>query len=158
MERKGYDGIEIYNGVIERLQGYPISTDKWDFLLVQGRRVLGFASDDSHADGDVARGWMMVQTNDVSASAIMHALQCGQFYCSTGASIASICREGNTITIDAPEAQEIRSYGNGGVNFSRVMGSHMQFSFAEFAAEYVRFQVYGEGAAQAWSQPLFMNG
>ncbi len=52
----GYDGIEVYNAVIERLDGYAISTDKWDYLLARGRRVLGFASDDSHRKTDIGHG------------------------------------------------------------------------------------------------------
>ena len=43
-----YNGIEIYNGVIERLMGNPLATDKWDRLISKGKRVWGLANDDSH--------------------------------------------------------------------------------------------------------------
>ena len=45
-KKQHFDGIEIFNGVIERLDGAAIATDKWDYLLVKEKRVLGFASDD----------------------------------------------------------------------------------------------------------------
>ena len=57
---KGYAGIEIFNGVILDLEGSELATDKWDRLLAQGRRVWGFANDDSHVYPDHAgRGWSM---------------------------------------------------------------------------------------------------
>ncbi len=155
LEREGYDGIEIFNGVIERLQGYAISTDKWDYLLVQGRRVLGFANDDSHAPCDVALGWMMVRTTDESAAGILRALRAGQFYCSTGVTIGDVGREGNTVRVSSPDAQEIRAVGDGGVCFSRTMGNTATFSFDDIGAEYVRFELYGTGAAMAWTQPWY---
>jgi hypothetical protein len=150
-----YDGIEIFNGVIERLQGYAISTDKWDYLLANGRRVLGFANDDSHAPCDIALGWMMVQTADDTPAGILRALQAGHFYCSTGVSISEVGRDGNTVSVAAPDAQEIRAIADGGVCVARAQGNSMTVSFDEINVGYLRFTLYGQGAAMAWTQPFF---
>lgn len=155
LDKAHYDGVEIFNGVIERLQGYAISTDKWDLLLANGRRVLGFASDDAHAQCDIALGWLMVRTADASPAGILRALQTGHFYCSTGVNLTDISREGSTVSVASPDAQEIRAIGDGGVCFTRVRGCEAAFSFDAIPAEYVRFELYGQGAAMAWTQPFF---
>ena len=62
----GCQGIEIYNGVIGRLNGSPDALRKWETPLTEGRRVWGYANDDSHAAGDVALGWNVVYVNERS--------------------------------------------------------------------------------------------
>ncbi|OPZ87078.1 MAG: hypothetical protein BWY76_00645 [bacterium ADurb.Bin429] len=155
LAKQHYDGIEIYNGVIERLQGYAISTDKWDYLLANGRRVLGFASDDSHAPCDIALGWLMVKSADETPVGILRALQAGRFYCSTGVTITTVGRDGSTVFVEAPDAQEIALIADGGVRLARAKGETMSASFDEFKVSYLRFELYGYGAAMAWTQPFF---
>ncbi len=47
-DARGLCGVEIYNGVVRHLEGSPCATDRWDQLLGAGRRIWGFANDDSH--------------------------------------------------------------------------------------------------------------
>ncbi|HOF89507.1 MAG TPA: hypothetical protein PLZ36_15605 [Armatimonadota bacterium] len=150
-----YDGLEIYNGVIERLQGYAISTDKWDYLLANGRRVLGFASDDSHVPGDIALGWLMVRSRDETPAGLLRALQAGHFYCSTGVAISDVGRDGNRVTVASPDAQAISLIADGGRRLARVTGGAMTASFDDVTVSYLRFELYGRGAAMAWTQPFF---
>ncbi len=72
--RQGYDGIEVYNHVIERLDGYAISSDKWDYLLMKGRQVLGLASDDSHIGADIGNAYISVRAQARTPEAILAAL------------------------------------------------------------------------------------
>ncbi|HCR18534.1 MAG TPA: hypothetical protein DIU35_13735 [Candidatus Latescibacteria bacterium] len=37
----GYTGIEIYNGVIERLEGIPLATDRWDRRCLRAKQCGG---------------------------------------------------------------------------------------------------------------------
>jgi hypothetical protein len=154
--RRGYDGIEIYNHVIERLDGYAISTDKWDYLLMKDRRVLALASDDSHNAADIGNAWVRVRGAERSASAILGALRRGNFYCSSGQDFTDIRREGKRIVIETADAQEIQAIGCGGVRFERVKGACMSFELSHAFGPYVRFAAYGQGSDMAWTQPFFL--
>lgn len=153
--RRNYDGIEVYNQVIERLDGYAISSDKWDYLLMKGRRVLGLASDDSHNAADIGNAFLSVRATERTAPAILSALRAGNFYCSSGQTISDIRREPGRIVVETPDAQEIRAVGCGGVRLDYVKGPSMSFDLAKASGPYVRFAVYGQGSTMAWTQPFF---
>lgn len=150
-----YDGIEIYNGVIERLDGYSIATDKWDFLLAKGRRVLGFASDDSHAYGDIGLASIHVRSKSRNGGDIMSAIKSGNFYCSSGVTIHDISMANGVIELSSPDAQEIQVRADGGTLIKRVMGNNIKVNMADYNVGYLRFALYGTGSAMAWTQPFF---
>ena len=101
-------GLEIYNGVISRLEGSPYATNRWDMLLSAGRRLWGFANDDSHAaEGDVGLGWNVAYVEEETASGVVEALRAGRFYASTGVEINQIQVEGNRIWIETENAARI---------------------------------------------------
>ncbi len=154
--KQHYDGIEIYNAVIERLEGYAIATDKWDYLLARGRRVLGFASDDSHCDTDIGHAAIYVRSRSRTPNAIMAAVKAGNFYCSSGALIDDIrCRSG-VIEIETADAQQIEARVDGGMRIASVNDRSMRLDTRELNSRYVRFEVYGEGSTMAWTQPFFL--
>lgn len=152
-----YDAVEIYNGVIERLDGAAIATDKWDYLLGKGRRVLAMASDDSHVESDIGLAAIHVRSEASDAAGLLAAIRRGNFYCSTGVQFHDIRRAGDRITVEAPGAQEIQAFGHGGVRVGRVRGSGLSFDIHQTAGAYVRFTAFGEGAAMAWTQPFFLE-
>ncbi|MDA1143298.1 MAG: CehA/McbA family metallohydrolase [Planctomycetota bacterium] len=152
----GYHGLEIYNGLIGRLPGSPYCTNKWDILLSQGRRLWGFAHDDSHADQDVGRGWDMVYAKKRTAGGILEALAAGSFYASSGVTISSIKVRGMQITIETENASRIVAVGNYGVRQACVDDSRIQFDVPE-GLKYVRFECWGDGEKFAWTQPFFIK-
>lgn len=155
--RTSFDGIEIYNGVIERLQGYAISTDKWDYLLAKGIKCLGFSCDDSHRDEDIGFASMYVRAKSCTPANILRAMKAGNFYCSSGAQINDIRMTRGVIEIETPDAQEIHVRADGGKLIHRVFDKSIRFNTRDFGVEYVRFAVFGQGASMAWTQPFFLK-
>jgi hypothetical protein len=152
---RGYDGIEIYNAVIRRLSGYEIATDKWDYLLANDRRVLGFASDDAHRASDIGLGWMVARATARTPRAVLAALKTGNCYCSSGVTITDIYRDGDLIAVETADAQEIQAIGTGGRLLHTVPDRALAFSLDGLSETYVRFTCYGPGSAMAWTQPFF---
>jgi hypothetical protein len=153
----GYVGIEIYNGVISRLDGSPYATNKWDMLLATGRQVWGFANDDSHAaEGDVELGWNMVYTPDRKPASIINAMRDGQFYPSTGVTIRSIAVNGDTIRIETDNARRIVALQQVGKRFATADGNAIEVQVPA-SATYVRFECWGDGEKFAWTQPFFIE-
>ncbi len=152
-----YAGLEIYNGVISRLDGSPYATNRWDMLLSAGRRLWGFANDDSHAaTGDVGLGWNAVYVEDETPEGVVDALARGRFYASTGVEITSIEVDGHRIVLETENASRIVALRDTGRRLATVDGRTMEFEVPE-GVRYVRFECWGDGEAFAWTQPFFVH-
>ena len=157
-----YNGIEIYNGIVERKMGNPLATDKWDRLISKGKRVWGLANDDSHEPQDVGVAWNMVQGGDGSREQILTALREGAFYASTGVVIESICVAGLEIKITCSNANLIRFVGNYGTVYQTSSGAEASFEVPNSTErakdiKYLRAECIGEGGKTAWTQPFFLE-
>lgn len=154
----GYLGIEVYNGVVRRLDGSPLATDRWDRLLGLGRRIWGFANDDSHRACDVGLAWNMVQGHHRDAASVVRALREGRFYASTGVFIEAIQVVGNAVTVHASNGQRMIVYSDFGHREMEVDGPRISFTVPEDAPlRYVRVECWGPGEAMAWTQPFFVE-
>lgn len=152
---QGYVGLEIYNGVICRLEGSPYATNRWDMLLTRGRRLWGFANDDSHAAiGDVELGWNTAYVKEPTAVGVVEALRQGRFYASTGVVISRIEVEGRRILLETENAARIVALGHGAKRFAQVDAARIEVE-APADLRYVRFECWGTGEAFAWTQPFF---
>jgi predicted metal-dependent phosphoesterase TrpH len=152
-----YDGIEIFNAVIGRLVGNPDSTDKWDHLLSQGRRVLGFASDDSHRADDIGRAWLCVRAAKRTPEAIIRAIKQGNFYCSSGVGFSDIRRDEAAICVESDNAGEITATGAEGREIKTVKDRAMTLDLAGLDSPYVRFTARGSAGITGWTQPFFLK-
>ena len=150
----GYHGLEIYNGLINRLQGSPYCTNKWDLMLSQGRRLWGFANDDSHNDDDIGNGWNVVCARERSVSAIREALKAGRFYASSGVEISRIAVRGSRVTIETENARRIVGVSAFGRRVAIVDDSAIVLDMQE-QWQYVRFECWGDGEQFAWTQPFW---
>jgi len=154
---RGHIGIEIYNGVIGRLDGSPYATDKWDLLLSYGQRIWGFANDDSHrATGDCGLGWNCVYVRERSVSAIVSALEVGRFYASTGVTISNIQVNGNRIRVETENAERIVAMQHFAKRLKVEDGKSIELEVPA-DARYVRFECWGSGEQFAWTQPFWVR-
>ena len=155
---KNYAGIEIFNGVIRRLTGSPLATDRWDRLLGAGRRVWGFANDDSHQDFDVELGWNVVRAKDRSANSIVAALAAGSFYASTGIAIERVEAHGRTLHVKAPNAERMVVVANLGRRIHQLDGNEVTYHLPyDCGYSYIRVECYGGAEKTAWTQPFFVK-
>jgi len=153
----GYTGMEIYNAVIGRLDGSPYATNKWDMLLAAGRRIWGFANDDSHrSENDSGLGWNMVYTRDRTAAGLVAAMRQGCFYASTGVDITAITVTDDRIRIATSNARRIVALEQIGRRFETVDGDTIDVAIPA-KSTYVRFECWGDGEQFAWTQPFFIE-
>lgn len=158
LELNGFLGLEIFNGVIRRLKGSPLAVNQWDYLLSRGRRVYGFATDDSHDFQDIALGWNVVQATYPDRPALMEAFAAGRFYASTGVRIESVRSSGNRIAVTTGNATAIALVTDHSVRLATSEGQNALFELpADFSGSYVRIECWGPGEQQAWSQPLWIS-
>lgn len=151
-----YQGIEIFNSVIEELAGTPLSTPKWDRMLAMGRRVLGFANQDNHIQVNYKDCGNVVNVANKNIEDIFNALLSGKFYCYFGVVFEDIGRDGDRIYIKTQGADLIRFVGKCGTKLKEVEGNEADILFTdEPKYEYIRIECFGRGKKMSWSQPFF---
>lgn len=148
------DGIEVYNAVIDRHPGSADATLQWDRLLTDKGPILGFASDDSHLEGDIGKSYIMVNVNGVSVEAVLSSIVAGRFYCSSGVEILRIGRDQDEVYCVAEGEITIDIIGENGQLFASSQGE-IRIQLDDIPSAYVRFALYGANKQQAWSQPFF---
>ena len=152
---KAAHAMEIYNAVVEELQGSAESTNKWDALLSYGYRIWGAAGDDAHESAHRNQAWVQVMAERDEAS-IIEALKAGKFYASTGIEVKAISIQDGVWTVDAPDAHLIRFIVERGQVRSQVRGSQASYKIQEKDV-YVRVEIYGTGMQRAWLNPVFVE-
>jgi hypothetical protein len=119
--------FEVYNGhpsVGNEGDATRLSMDAmWDAMLafrlteLKLGVVYGVGVDDSHhyhatglGKSNPGRGWVMVRTRHLTAESIVQAMEAGDFYASSGVTLADVKREAGSL--------EIEIQGEAGVNYT----------------------------------------
>jgi hypothetical protein len=111
--------FEVYNGhpsVHNSGDSVHISTEEmWDRInisyLNNNKPIMyGLATDDSHHYhqkgskwSNAGRGWIMVQTDSLSASSLITAMEDGKFYASSGVTLNKASYEDKTMSVEVAE-------------------------------------------------------
>ena len=157
----GYPGANLYGG-----QGKPSLEDIWDRVLSAGRAIFGVAADDSHNFYDFSpkmsnpgRGWVTVRASELEKEAILEALASGDFYASTGVTLAELelSRDSLCLKIE-PEVDYVyttRFTGRDGAVLSVIGGLEARYQIRGDEG-YVRATVWSSSGTKAWTQPVFL--
>ncbi len=162
---EGHLGVEVFNTGChyEIAKGY--SSLHWDELLDRGRRLWGFAVDDSHHHVsphhplDTARAWVMVKAPALTREAILASLRQGLFYSSWGPEIRELAVAGAEIRIVTSPVKEISFVAPrwAGASFSDPAGGTITEAAYQIREHdrYVRIECRDAEGRWAWCNPFF---
>jgi hypothetical protein len=161
--------LEIFNGhpQVNNLGGggVPGLEEVWDTLLTSGKIVYGIAVDDAHhfkRPGDPSasgpgRGWVHVRARELSASALLEALEQGEFYASTGVELSRIEATDRSFTLtirsDPWSKYRVQFIGAGGRLLAESIENPATYRFRGDEG-YVRARVLESNGRVAWTQPV----
>ena len=161
--------FEVYNGhpMVNNPGGGGAASleEMWDALLTAGRRIRGIAVDDAHQFkrfgaefSNPGHGWVVVRAAELSAEAILGAIERGDFYASSGVKLRDVAVSGAEyrVEIDPADWEKTTTYfiGEGGKVLSRSFERSAVYRFTD-AEKYVRARVESSSGAKAWTQPSF---
>ena len=170
----------------------PPTSSLWNALLDKGMTIYGVASDDSHKFArwdekydNPGRGWVMVQSDELSSDAITLAMNRGDFYSSSGVILKKVIVENSRIEVEVDQEETARELtspflfgrsvkkgepgifiefiGPGGEVLETVSGNQAS---CEAEKEYLRCMITHrvkkeDGSLReyyAWTQPVFTDG
>ncbi|MDI1240292.1 MAG: CehA/McbA family metallohydrolase [bacterium] len=169
---KGLRLMEIYNGhpMVNNLGGggSPSAEAIWDELLTAGMLIYGIGDDDVHqlqSRGEAiealpGQAWIYVRAPELTSSAILTAIDTGNFYSSTGVELTDYKADQNEVSIKVKAS----SYSKYRVQFIGGGGKILQESLDPSAVYkvkgdegYVRVKVLESNGKIAWTQPLMLR-
>lgn len=107
---KGLWAMEVYNNHCNRVGFDDNNSQIYQDLLRLGNRLYPLATDDFHRrenDLWIAGGWVMVGADKLEYDSVIHALEAGDFYASTGPVIHSLTLDGTVLKLHCSPAQSI---------------------------------------------------
>lgn len=164
--------FEIFNGhpMVNNVGGGGSAglEQMWDTILSRGILLYGIAVDDAHHfkqpwDADASKpgqGWIYVRAERLDASAILDAMERGDFYASTGVELTdyqvSPARMTITIRQRAFEKYRVQFIGRGGRVLREVTSSPATYDIRGDEG-YVRAKIYDSNGRVAWTQPYVVS-
>ena len=161
------DAVEVLNYVteIENATGYSI--ERWDMMLQAGRRVWGFADDDSHfrpAYPQYGGGYVMIRAPRLTQDAILRALKGGSFYSTMCPEFHDIRVTRGQVKVRTSPVVELRAIadgvGAGQCYFSKRPCRDWTVRYDGWWAKprrYLRLELKDTRGRTAWSNPLFVR-
>jgi hypothetical protein len=157
--------VEIYNETCAADSDRGESWALCDALLARGRRLLAFASDDTHfrpERPDTFGGWVQVKAERLEPAALLAALKAGQFYASQGPLIHDVRLDGDCLKVACSPARAIFVAGPRSLS-ARVHGAGLTAAglslerFREQKAAYCRVTVLDAAGRRAWTNPIWLE-
>lgn len=164
--------MEIYNGhpLVNNLGGGDSQSveDIWDQLLTAGHVIYGIGDDDSHhfkRIGDPAaatpgRAWVFVRSADLTPTAILRALNDGDFYASTGVELEHYSATAKQISLKIKRERwskyTVRFIGTGGRILKETHDERAVYDITGNEG-YVRAKILESNGKMAWTQPVFIK-
>lgn len=156
LQLDGYEGIEIYNKVCERMVGKGYSNVHIDEVLQERRKVFCFAVDDAHIEADIGCGFIMVKAAELTKDSILTSIKNGYFYSSTGAFINDIIIENETAKVHCSPAEIIDFIGYNAIG-ARITSDSL-IDYAEYkikgSERYIRIEITDRYGKKAWTNPV----
>ena len=157
----GHPTVNMFGG-----GGSPSAESMWDDVLTGGMKIFAVAVDDSHSLkrlGDPkastpGHGWVVVRASELTPTAILTALERGEFYSSTGVDLDDYQVTPSKIRVKIKEAR-LRKYttvfiGSGG----KILQTSIELESVyrrKGNEKYVRVKIVDSNGKIAWTQPVF---
>jgi len=164
---QGYMGIEVFNTSCHYVYDKGYSMTNWDDILIHGRNVFGFSSDDSHnyfndhCPIDACGAWIMVRSKKLAADEIMNSIKSGLFYASCGPEIRDLQITKDKIFVATSPVKSVSFIAaNGqGEKFTALKGGTlMEVEYKIKGYErYIRIQCIDIQARMAWTNAMFFR-
>ena len=149
---------------------FPSAEDLWDQVLSGGVMIWGVASDDasefkthepSATEGRPGKGWIMVHAEHLTVSEIMHAIENGDFYASTGVVLKDYTVVGKRITIEIQDKNNyLTKYRTRFIGKDGIVLQDSTATPAIYVIKgnegYVRARISDSNGNLAWTQPVFI--
>ncbi|MEO5857689.1 MAG: CehA/McbA family metallohydrolase [Pyrinomonadaceae bacterium] len=165
--------MEIYNGhpMVNNMgagTGFPSAEAIWDELLTAGMTIYAIGDDDVHqllSKGEAiealpGQAWIYVRAKELTSTAILTAIDNGDFYASTGVELAEYRFDKSEVSIKIKATNfskyRVRFIGSGGKILQEDLEPAAIYK-VKGNEGYVRVKVLESNGKIAWTQPVMLR-
>jgi len=168
---KGLRLMEVYNGhpLVNNLGGCgsPSAEAIWDELLTAGMMIYGIGDDDVHqlqSKGEAiealpGQAWIYVRAAELTPSALLSAIDNGNFYASTGVELSEYKADNTEVSIKVKATNfskyRVQFIGSGGKVLQESLEPNAVYK-VKGNEGYVRVKVLESNGKVAWTQPVML--
>jgi hypothetical protein len=162
--------VEIYNHgsaiEIDRGDGFYLL----DQLLNEGKRLTGFATDDTHFTNfsdDAFGGWVQVKSESLDPDALLAALKAGHYYSSQGPQIHALAITNGRLEIECSPVDNIvvaggtsRTATHAGRAITKASIDMKKLETGLYVPEpspWLRVTIIDHAGKRAWSNPIWLD-
>ena len=167
LKYRDYIGMEAYNYVCEELCGRGHHEIYWDTMLYRGKKLWGFATDDSHRP-EYGRAWIEVKCKERTLPALIQAIRDGHFYATMGIRIFDVTLNDGMLRISFDRPCDVivfpwpktgwiqRSYEN---KFDLVDGRRRFYAEIPINTQgpYLRIELIDQDGKKAYVNPIYFD-
>lgn len=180
--------FEVYNGhpMVHNYGDslHPGTEEMWDLINIAYSNksqplLFGLATDDSHnyhqfgsAYSNAGRGWVMVHADSLTPASLIHAMEAGEFYASTGVTLKDVTFRNNNLSlrVDAEQGVNytvefigVKKGGQQSEILEKVTGTEAEFMVTDsymfvrcrITSDKIKTNPFQEGEYEmAWTQPV----
>ncbi|HHW30908.1 MAG TPA: hypothetical protein GXX20_04425 [Clostridiaceae bacterium] len=160
---KDYDGIEIYNSVCDVERDTGDGSSYIDAISIKGLTPKIFATDDTHRYSyELFKGFIMVNSPEFTAEALIDNIRKGNFYSSQGPKIYQIEVEEDYIRIETSPLKKIIFHPDSswtGTNYLAEDGKSLTEAVHKIHPlnRSIRVEGIDEMGRKVWSQHIKVN-
>jgi len=166
-EIHGVGLMDVYNAHPMIVEGDPDEfsfEDLWDGLLTAGMTVFATATDDAHNflefgpdKANPGGAWIYLRADDLSVASVLSALTDGEFYSTTGLTLADVRRMPTSLEVSVEPSPAVsfttKFIGPGGKVLDEQTGPQTSYRLSGDES-YVRARVTSSDGSRAWTQPV----
>lgn len=168
---KGNFAIEVCNSCGAEHSGMDADNGIfWDYLLAQGKRIWGVATDDAHGEWSYGGGWVMVNA-EKNVNSVLKALKEGRFYASRGPEIYDFYVDDDNVAhikcspvkriylqnaYHATRMQPVNDRNEPVYDGRLICEASFKLEIKNGKYKYCRMTIVDENDKKAWTNPIFL--
>ena len=141
--------------------------EMWDSVLSSGKIIYAVASDDAHCFRDPwartearpNQGWVMVEAEELTAEAVVEALEKGRFYSSTGVELEDYQADNSSVMVKVKQERDaqyrLQFIGREGKVFFENYENQATY-ILKGNEMYIRIKIEDSNGNRAWTQPVWI--
>lgn len=170
----GFNAVEIFNYSCQMMANCGDGRQHYDHMLRHGQRLYCIACDDNHNKEllpgrerqmlDSCGGWTMFKAPSLTYASIIHALENGHFYCSSGPEVYAYYLEDGHLCVDCSPVQAVylrtsRLAASGSLLRKSDCITHAAFNLSTFKGDetYVRLELVDRQGRMAFCNPFYFD-
>ncbi len=171
MAIKGFDGMEVYNSIGTMFNNYSDDSAFYEYFLRNGGKAIPIGGDDCHMHfedntpfAEYFQGFTVLKAPELTYDALIHALDHGHSFASTGPMFHNLWLEGDILHVECSPVCGVFVHGKylsyktvDVVRDDSITHTELDISGLRACSPYIWVQLRDTAGKKAWATPYWFK-